>query len=342
MIHHSKPTIEKDDIEAVVSQMSTGMIAKGEKVKELEYSLVDYIGAKHAITTSSGKSALILAFLIIGLKQGDEVILPTYICRSVYDAIRFVGAKPIVVDIEQNYCISSKAIKENISNNTKAIIVAHIFGITAEIEKIMGIVKNNNIIVIEDIAQAIGGRIEKKKLGSIGDMSIGSMGGTKVITCGEGGFLLINNKNILKEYYKIKEIIDFRAHLSDLVASLGLNQLKKNDSFINKRLKLANRYIQIINKKQINIPIYNLSKSIFFRFPIRVKGSYNFDRLRIRMDRYNVQIRKGVDKMIHQIDSNFYCANAEKIFYETISLPVYPSLELSDIDYICEKFQKIL
>jgi UDP-4-amino-4-deoxy-L-arabinose-oxoglutarate aminotransferase len=343
MILHSQPTIEKDDIEVVLSQLKTGMIAKGEKVVELEDSLKNFIGINDAISTSSGRSALILGLLILGLEKDDEIILPTYVCRSVYDAIKFVGAKPIVVDIDDNYCISPTKIEKNISGKTKAIIVVHIFGITARINEILEIANRRKIAVIEDIAQSIGGELNGKKLGSFGSISFGSMQATKVITSGEGGFLLIKDEHFLDNYNKVKQNIGFRSNLSDLSASLALNQLKKINLFIDERKMLAKKYIEYLKQeKDIDIPIDNIRKSIFFRFPIRIKKDYCFDKLRKEMNDNGIQIRKGVDLMLHQIDKSFECKNADNIFKETITLPIYPHLNLSNVKQIYSELKYLL
>ena len=163
MIFHSKPTIEIDDIEVVRKVLESGMIAEGEKVKELEDKLCSYIGGLKAKATCTGRSALVLGLWTLGIGEGDGVILPTYVCHSVMDAVTFVGAKPVIVDIGDDYCIDPEEVKKHITSKTKAIIVVHIFGISAKIKELKEIAEENSLYLIEDCAQAIGGDVDGKK-----------------------------------------------------------------------------------------------------------------------------------------------------------------------------------
>ncbi|HDD43629.1 MAG TPA: aminotransferase class V-fold PLP-dependent enzyme, partial [Candidatus Desulfofervidus auxilii] len=248
MIFHSKPTIEIDDIKAVKKILESGMIAEGEKVKELENKLCNYIGGLKAKATCTGRSALVLGLWTLGIEEGDEVILPTYVCHSVMDAVVFVGAKPVIVDIGDDYCVDPEEVKKHITSKTKVITVVHIFGISAKIKELKKIAEEKSLYLIEDCAQAIGGEVDGRKLGSFGDISFFSFQATKVIATGEGGMLLVNNFDLLENFMKVIKIKGNFFRMSDIQAVLGLNQLNKLEDFIRKRREIAKRYIELFDK----------------------------------------------------------------------------------------------
>lgn len=344
LISHSKPTIENDDIKAVEEVLHSEMIASWKKVKEFENELQKNIGGVKAYASISGKSALILGLLTLGIEPGDEIILPTYVCSSVMHAVSFVKAKSVIVDIDDDYCISLEEIKKNITKKTKAIVIVHIFGISAKIKEVIKLCKEYKICIIEDCAQSIGGEIEGKKLGSFGDMAIFSFHATKVLTCGEGGMLLINNESLLSNI--AKNVVNTKSEffaMSDIQAALGLNQLKKLSEFIKKRRLLAKKYIELLmDFPGVDVPVRDMEKSIFFRFPVRIKKVYDFELLQRKMEKYGIQIRKGVDLMLHQVVKHVKCPNADKVYNENISLPIYPALDISEIEIVVERLNEVL
>lgn len=342
-ISHSKPTIGKDDITAVEKTIKTSMISSSLVVKRFEDKICSYIKGIKARATSSGRDALFLALLALDIKEGDEVLIPSYVCRSVMDTVYLAKANPVIVDIGDDYCISYEAIEKKITKKTKVIVVAHIFGIMAEIKKIVSLTRKKNIYLIEDCAQSIGAEISRKRLGSFGDISIFSFHATKVMTTGEGGMLLINNKEILKNYTQNKNLFGNFSPMSDINASLGISQLRKLGKLIKKRRLLAKRYIKLLkNIRCIEIPVPDFQKSIYFRFPVRITKKYDFISLREKMAVSGIQIRKGVDLPLHHINKNYFCPKTELLFHETVSLPIYPALRFSDVDRICRQFKKLL
>ena len=329
-ITHSRPTIEIDDMRAIRRALKSRMIAGGGSAAKFEERLSSYVGGTKAISTSSGRAALLLILKKLGITKDDEVILPTYVCGSVLEPIYQVGAKPVITDIGEDYCISPAEVRKNITEKTKAIIVVHMFGISAEIEKINEIAREKGIFVIEDCAQSIGGNINGQKLGSFGDVSFFSFHAIKMMTCGEGGMILVNNKSLLDKFEETKKSKDPLLSMSDLQAALGINQLGKLDKFIEKRHLLAKRYMALLKDIPfVDIPIKDVSKSIFLRFPIRIRKEFNFDLLRKKLELSGIHIRKGVDSMLHEDGDGKKYPVSDRLFKETVSLPIYPELPIS-------------
>src|SRR3990167_7263040 len=207
-IPHSQPSIGTPEWKILRDPIERRYIAAGSLTETFERLLAEHIGVKHIFVVDSGTSALHLALLALGVKQGDEVIIPSYICSSVLDAVNYTGAQAVIADInETSYNMTVATIQPCVSKKTKAIIVPHLFGLAAPIDKIKAAFPK--ISIIEDCAQAIGGALHahsNKKLGSMGDISIFSFYATKVITTGKGGAVATNNNTYAKT------IRDFRSN----------------------------------------------------------------------------------------------------------------------------------
>jgi len=169
MIPHSKVALEEEDLAGVIGVLRSGQLAQGRVVSSLEEKSASLIGVKHAAAVSSGSAALHLALLSLGVGEGSEVILPSYVCTALLNAIHYVGATPVLADIDPNtYNITSESIKKVFTHKTKAIIVPHMFGLPAHIDTILSL----GIPVIEDCAHSIGATVNGRKAGSFGLVSI--------------------------------------------------------------------------------------------------------------------------------------------------------------------------
>ncbi len=339
-IYHSKPLITKNNISDVSNILNSGMIAQGNITSEFETAFGNWFGIKNkAIATGSGTEAIILALKAIRIKQNDEIILPSYVCTSLLQAVVALGAKPILSDMNNKWQLTPEHVKSLITNNTKAIIIPHLYGIFTNIKPF----KSLEIPIIEDFAQAIG----KKESEITGDIAVFSFHPTKCLTTGEGGILISNNENIIDSAKKIMANNNYTtpiqiSRLSNMAASLGLSQLRDYPSFLNKRQKIADKYIKSFNflfNNEINY--LRTVNTMFFRFPLIVKGG--IDRYEKLFATKGIHVRKGVDKLLHRElglkDYNF--PNSVFLFSNTISLPIYPALTDIDVDYIIEETIKI-
>jgi len=194
IIPHSKPTLCDEETEAVSKVIKSGHIAQGAKVEEFEESLARFIGVNGAVALSSGTAALHLGLLAMKIDSTDEVLLPSYVCTAPLNAVYHTGAQPRLCDIESDsYNISFESIEDKRTESTKAVVVPHIFGNTADLERI----EEAGIPIIEDCAQSIGSMYGEVRSGSLGKFSIVSFYANKMMACGEGGALLSNDDEIL-------------------------------------------------------------------------------------------------------------------------------------------------
>ncbi|MBI5682451.1 MAG: DegT/DnrJ/EryC1/StrS aminotransferase family protein [Deltaproteobacteria bacterium] len=190
MIPHSKPTIEKEELSAVSDVLSLGQISQGLQVKEFERHFEEFFGLKKAVAVNSGTSALHLALIAVGVKTGDEVVIPSFVCTALLNAVNYIGAVPVIADInEEDFNLSPGDTKKRITKKTKAIIIPHMFGTPCN--EIHGF-KDIGIPIIEDCAQSIGAKISGHYVGTMGDVSTFSFYATKIMTTGEGGMVASN------------------------------------------------------------------------------------------------------------------------------------------------------
>lgn len=332
MISHSKPHITEEDIYAVKTVLESGMITKGRKVNEFEKQISDYIGTKKTFATGNGTTALILALKALGVKKDDEVILPTYVCRNVMDAVIAVNAIPVVCDIGEFWNMESENVTKKITSRTKAIIVVHIFGITADTYSLM----NFGIPVIEDCCQSFGAELNGKKTGSIGTLSMFSFHATKCLTTGEGGAVSSNDENLIDRLSELNNKNYFSSTMSDLQAALGISQLNRYSQMLLERKKIAENYFDNISNPLLSLPTSLKEKSIFFRFPIKTV-QLDFEMTRNYFEKNGIHVRRGVDALLHRIreidDSEFPAAT--RLFNETLSIPIYPSLTSDEQAHTC-------
>lgn len=339
MIEHSMPTIGKDEEAAVAAVIKTKFLAEGEVVRRFEEELSKCVGSKGGVATSTGTLALHLALLSIDVKNNDEVILPSYTCRAVLNAILYSGARPVLCNVNKEDCnISFAEAVKKMTRKTKAIIVPHMFGCPAEIDKF----RKLGVYIIEDCAHAIGAEFKGRKVGSWGDLSIFSFEGTKFITTGEGGAVLANSHSLLGKLRKLKEpnLSDFKIkytyRMTNLQAAIGRAQLSKIDSFINKRRKIACTYSKNFKHLNIEIPKDPLcGLHVFHRYMIKIKG--DIKGFMAGCYKRGIKVKQPVKPLsIHRYLglSDRYFPNTAYIMKQAISIPIYPSLNDKEITSI--------
>ncbi len=332
LIYHSKPWITDVDISYIVEVLNSGMIAQGEVTEEFEHALGNWIRAEQGIATGSGAAAIVLALSALDVGKGDEVILPTYVCPTVFEAVLTTGATPIFCDVGPGWVVTVENITECITRNTKALIVPHMYGIFADVESF----RQFGIPIVEDCAQGIDYK-GKREIG--GDIAMFSFHPTKCLTTGEGGMAVSANPDLVAVMRSIRDGTNkadsgrFFSPMSDISASLGLSQLSRYHEALDRRKYLALKYKSALEKIVPNSLQYSaLEKSMYFRFPIKINGG--LDAYQDLFEEKNICVRRGVDKLLHRLcnlsDSNF--PMSVELYNTTLSLPIYPAL--SDEEHV--------
>ena len=327
-IPHSKPTINAFDVEAVSLQLKSNFVAKGQAVSEFEKQIEICNQINHAVCTTSGSSALQSILLGMMLPQNSEVIMPSYVCKSVYNSIIAAGLIPVLCDIGTGWTMTYDSVNAKFSSKTSAIILVHTFGIDAWDERFSHL----KIPVIEDFCQGFAlHKYSKRILKGIAGFC--SFNATKYITTGEGGAVITNNSAL---HNSVKNVIlenRLPGVFSDLQASLGISQLNQFPNFVKARFQIIEKYMSSISDKE-SIKQISLvkDKSIYFRFLIDTKN--DVQKMIMEANKKGIAIRRGVDAMLHSNTAAADFPNTEKRFSSTASLPVYPSLTQEEQDRI--------
>jgi perosamine synthetase len=339
MIPHSRPWINEDDRKTVESVLVSGMIAKGDKVGELEGKVCNYLGVNHAVAQSSGTAALVLALRTLAICRGDEVILPTYVCRSVLESVFTVGATPVLCDVDETGVINAVTVAPHITRKTKAIIAVHIFGHPCDLRML----KQYEIPVIDDACQAFGLTIEGAKAGALGDIGVLSFHATKCLTTAEGGMLVTCNKTWGERARELTEGCTKPssrnvAPLSDLQAVLGLSQLGRYSDMLKRRNWLRRQYTEAAQRLDIAISASPQS-NMLFRFTLRSERP--FETVQAGFLNQGINVRRGVDELLHRTiglnDSAFPIAAS--LYQRTVSVPFYPSLSIDESTAVSDAFR---
>jgi perosamine synthetase len=344
MIPHSRPTIDQGEIDAVDAVLRSGRLAQGERVLEFEKGLASLIGAGGAVAVSSGTAGLHLSLLALGVGEGDEVVIPSFVCPALLNAILYVRAVPVLADIDrETFNIDVRDLKRRRTGKTKAVIVPHMFGLPADIRDIVAL----GVPVIEDCAQALGSRYEGAPIGSFGVMSVFSFYATKVICTGEGGMVAANDWQLLERIRDLRDYDEKDDHrlrynykLTDLQAALGLAQIRRLPVLIERRRAIADHYDEALREYHVSVPICPPDREhIYYRYVIRTK---QVAELLAAGEEAGIAYRRPVFKPLHHYLGMTGYPQTEAAFLETVSLPIYPSLSDTEVKTILHPVRSIL
>ncbi len=344
IIPHSRPTITQSDVKAVSSVLESGQIAQGPVVNEFEKKFSEFIGKKEGAATSSGTAALHLALLALGVREGNEVIVPSFVCTAVLNAVNYTGATPVVVDIDSStYNISVDVVKKALTQQTKAVIVPHMFGCPAEI----GELSKLGIPLIEDCAQSVGAHYKGQKVGSFGILSVFSFYATKVFTSGEGGMVVSDSEELVSRVKDMREYdnkdeyaLRYNYKMTDIQAVLGLSQLSHLEESLDKRRMIADLYFKEFKDCDLSLPVRKEGREhIYYRFVVQTEDDVSVYLEKSQKD--NVICQRPVYTPLHIYLNLAGFPETMEAWKKSISIPLYPSLTEKEIEKIIAVVKKI-
>jgi len=354
----SEPTITEKEIEYVMQAVKSGWVSSlGEFINKFEDAFAKYIGTKYALTVSNGTVGLHLALVSLGIKEGDEVIVPDLTFIATANAVKYTGATPVFADIDKDtWCISPDDIRKKVTSKTKAIIPVHLYGHPADMDPILQIAKEYELYVIEDCAEAHGAEYKGKKVGSIGHCGGFSFYGNKIITTGEGGMITTNDEKIyekaryLRDHGMSKEKrywhteIGYNYRLTNIQAALGLAQLERINEIINKKRRIFEWYKEGLSDLEgikLN-PEKEWARNVYW---IVCLVNENFDEK--KRDKFMKELKnKGIDTrpffypcsmMPMYRKDEFMNPVSYEIYKKGINLPSGYNLKEEDVKWICQK-----
>jgi len=359
----SRPSIGRDELKLVNKVFESGWLGMGKEVFRFENSLRKLLKRKYVIAVSTGTGAIHIALDSIGLKRGDEVIVPSLTFAGSVQPIILCGAKPIFCDVEKETMnVSKRLIEQKITKRTRAVIVVHYGGLACDMDEILKFGRAYGLRIIEDAAHAFGSRYKNRFIGSFGDIACFSFDPIKSITCGEGGAVALDDKKIAERiikkrilgidkdtwnrykhkrswFYSVKEI-GFRYHMSNINAAIGLAQLKKMNFFIKKRQDIARFYdkglkgingIEIIKRDYTRIAPFNYTVLAEKR-----------DKLMAYLQNFGVTT--GINYIPNHIQPVFKSQrarlpNTEYLYGKILTLPLFAGMRKTEVDYVIRKIK---
>lgn len=343
MIPHNRPTLSQQDSDAMTKVIASGYVAQGKQVAAFERQMADYVGLKSGCALSSGTASLFVALKVAGVQTGDKVIIPTYVCSALLNAIYMAGAQPVLLDVDrENFNIIWNQVLDAIDEQTKAVIVPHIHGVPAYIDKDS---LPDGVTLIEDCATAVNSFVEysgeRKHVGHIGSMAVFSFYATKYFTCGQGGMICTDDEEFYNRIVDYRDfdccetyIPRFNLQMTDIQAAMGLSQMDRLHEFATRRTEIAAAYRDICDQNGWKYQ----GRGNNYRFIIKLDSEAKRDELMKIMEQNDIRCIIPIERyeLLHNylhLDAKLY-PNAEEIASRTLSLPIYPSLTNEELERI--------
>jgi perosamine synthetase len=358
---------EKDEVQKVLdSGIVTNRLGEGPMNKAFQDELAEFIGVKRVLTVSSGTAALHSALLAVGVKNGDEVIVPPFTFVATANVALLAGAKPVFADIEpRTYTLDPSKFKKAITKKTKAVIPVHLYGHPADMDPIMEVAEEKGVQVIEDCAQSIGAEYKGKKTGSIGHMGCYSFYASKNMTTGEGGAVTTNDDELAEKVWMIRrhgekeeyqcQMLGHNYRMPEIEAAIGRVQLRKLPSFMEARTKNANALTEgLRDLAAIELPIVQeWAKHAWYLYTTRVrkqKSPVQRNDLMKQLSEHGITAAAYYESPIHL--SPYYVKTfkykkgafpeSEEAADEVMSIPCHPAVTDEDMAKILETLSTLL
>lgn len=375
-IYYGHQYIDESDVQAVVDVLRHHDLTCGPKIKELEDKLCSVTGAKYAVVCSNGTAALHIACLAAGVGEGDEVITTPITFAASANCALYCGARPVFADINpETYNIDPGKVEEAVTSKTKAVVAVDYTGQSAELNPLLDICKANNLVLIEDGAHVIGTKYKGRANGSIADMTTFSFHPVKTVTGGEGGAVLTNDETLYKKlllyrshgitrdeslmehepdgaWYYEQVALGYNYRMTDIQAALIISQLDKLPMFSERRKEIVARYNEAFGKLpqlfvQKEIPESDTTRHLYMLRIVPEK--LTIDRRRF----FDALAAENVCCNVHYIPTYYFpyyeklgyqrglCPNAEKLYEEIITLPLYYAMTDEDVESVIKAVTKI-
>jgi perosamine synthetase len=356
------PAIGDEEIDAVSEVLRSGWMAHGPKNKEFEALFCDYLGVRHAISMNSCASTLLAALLALDVR--GEVITPSYTFVATVNSILLANATPVFADIDDTLNMSPEQIEAAITDRTEAIMIVHYAGLPADMPAIIDIAQRHDLRIIEDSAECLGGTYGGTRAGGY-DVGCFSFFPTKNITTGEGGMLVTNDDDVAaraktlgahgldsstyerekakQPWLRIASMAGFNFRMSNALAAVGVEQMKKLERLNRARQAIADRYVEALTPvEDVRCPLIPEGfTSSWQMFTIQVEGGRR-DELLLHLRERGIEASVHFEPPVHlqppyqDVRRVGDLAKTESVASSIITLPIFPGMSDEDVDYVCE------
>ncbi len=372
-----RPSVEEDEIAEVVETLRGGWLTTGPRTRQFEREFADYVGAKHAVAVNSATAAMHLALEAIGLRPGDEVIVPAYTFTATAEVVMYFNARPVIVDVDPHTLnLDPAAVEVAVTERTRAIMPVDFAGVPCEYDALREIARRHQLVLLEDAAHALPSRYRDEMVGNIADLTAFSFYATKTLATGEGGMLVTDNDDwaeraqmmslhgMSRDAWKrhtaegswFYEVVapGFKYNMTDIAAALGLLQLTKQERFLDARASIARKYDAAFRAlPEVEPPTV----------PVHTETSWHLYVLRLNLERLKVDRAEVVEALhaenvgtsVHFIPLHLHPVYRDRFAYRpdsfpiahqeyrrVISLPIFPSMSDADVDDVIGAVQKVV
>ncbi len=355
MIPLSRVTVTPEMKQAILDVVDSGMFILGPQTRAFEKEFAEYIGTAHAVAVSQGTSAIQLSVLAIGVKPGDEVLVPSMTAFPTIEGILHAGATPVFVDSDRYSCIDPEDAERHVTSRTVGIVPVHLYGGVADFDRLQALAKKHNLWIVEDCCQAHGAMWGSKKVGSIGRAGCFSFYPSKNLTVfGDGGMVTTKDEAVARKVRLLRDHgrsdkythveVGFNLRFNEIQAAVGRKQLDLLDNFIERRRAIAARYSQAFS----NIPALSLplerpgTRMVYHLYPIRCGDQSTRDALREHLK------SNGIETGVHYPVANHLqpamasrgtppsLPESEALAKTSLSLPIFPTLSDENVATVIE------
>jgi len=362
-INQIEPSLGNEEKKELIDVIDSGWFTEAGKTKEFEKRFAEFVGSKYAIAVTSGTSALFLGLKAMGITKNDEVLVPDMTFVASPNAVELCGAKPVLIDIEaKSLNINQEKLKEKITKKTKAIMPVNFNGRSTDIFQLKEFAEKNNLLLIEDACHAIGSFYDTKHMGTVSNIGVFSFSTPKIITTGQGGMIVTNDKNIYEKCLSLKdfgresgakknmkksfmhETIGYNFKFTEFQAAIGIAQMKKLKSRIKKKKNMFKHYKKLLSQiKKIEFIDTNIQKTTPWMIDIVLSNNKIREELIDFLAKNNIGTRIFYPP-IHSLTP--YKNNDKKFLTSTdiskrgLWLPSSNTLTDNDLEFVCKKINE--
>ncbi|MDP3791553.1 MAG: DegT/DnrJ/EryC1/StrS family aminotransferase [Candidatus Omnitrophota bacterium] len=367
MIPVNEPLMGKKELQYITDCVKSGWISsKGKYIKSFEEEFAKFCGVRYGISTTNGTAALHLALACLGIKKGDEVIMPTFTMIATAYAVLYLGAKPVFIDSEdRTWNMDVSDIEEAVNSKTRVLLPVHIYGHPVNMDPIIKLSKKYGIFIVEDAAEAHGARYKNKLCGSMGDINSFSFYANKIITTGEGGMVVTNNRKLAERARLLKDLshspgqrflhteLAYNYRMTNMQAAIGLAQIENANSLIARKRRIAGLYYENLKDVEgLRLPLEEKwAKSVYWMYSVLVEEDFGLTRDRFRTELLKEGIetrsffipmhRQPVIQKLGLVDKKKRYPVSDYISDHGLYLPTGLALKDKNILFICEAIRKI-
>ncbi len=338
--------------EKVLAVLNSGKYILNDNCRKFEEEFANFIGRRYAALVNSATSAIQLSLMALGVESGDEIIVPSLTAFPTVEPIFHVGAKPVFIDINDEYLIDHELIEEKINKKTKGIIPVHLYGNSAKMDKILSLAEKYDLFVLEDASQAHGAEFRGQKVGSFGNVGCFSFYPSKNLTfCGDGGIMVTNDEKLVEKVKMLRdhgrkdkylhELIGFNMRANEIQAAFGLIQLKHLPEFTIRRREAAQLYNQLLKNLSIKLPTE--SDHVHHVYHLYVIQLDNRDKVVQFLKEKDIctgihyPVPCHLQPAVVEIMGKVSLPKTEEYCRNILSLPIFPSITNEQINNVAEQ-----